>query len=87
MAFVYILRCSDESYCVGKTTDLRARLDEHEAGVAANFTAARRPLRMIYAEEHKTLPQAEDREHQLKRWSRKKKEALVSGNKRALKGA
>ena len=87
MPFVYILRCSDDSYYVGKTTDLNVRLAEHQAGVAANFTAARRPVRMIYAEEHKTLPLAEDREQQLKRWSRKKKEALISGNKSALKSA
>ena len=73
MAFVYILRCSDGSYYVGKTTDLRVRLDEHKAGVAAHFTAARRPVAMIYAEEYETLGQAEDRERQLKRWSRSKK--------------
>jgi putative endonuclease len=87
MPFVYILRCTDDSYYVGKTSDLRARLDEHEAGVAANFTARRRPVRMIYAEEYKTLRQAEAREQQLKRWSRKKKAALISGDKSALRRA
>ena len=85
MAFVYILRCSDDSYYVGKTTALRARLDEHQAGVAANFTAARRPVEMIYAEEYETLGQAEDRERQLKRWSRSKKEALIAQDRRRLK--
>jgi len=85
MAFVYILRCSDGSYYVGKTTDLRVRLDEHKAGVGANFTAARRPVEMIYAEEYETLGQAEDRERQLKRWSRSKKEALIAQDLRRLK--
>ena len=85
MAFVYILRCSDDSYYVGKTTNLRGRLTEHQAGVAAKFTAARRPVEMIYAEEHETLGQAEDRERQLKRWSRSKKDALVAQDQRRLK--
>ena len=85
MAFVYILRCSDGSYYVGKTTELRVRLDEHQAGVAANFTAVRRPVEMIYAEEYETIGQAEDRERQLKRWSRSKKEALIAQDPRRLK--
>ena len=85
MAFVYILRCSDDSFYVGKTTDLRVRLDEHQAGVAANFTAIRRPVEMVYAEEHQTLQQAEVREQQIKRWSRAKKEALIDQDLRRLK--
>lgn len=87
MPFVYILRCSDDSYYVGKTTNLRVRLDEHEAGVAADFTATRRPVRMIYAEEHRTLRQAEAREQQLKRWSRAKKEALIAQDLQRLKSS
>ena len=85
MPFVYILRCSDGSYCVGKTNDLRVRLGEHQTGVAANFTAVRRPVEMVYAEEHQTARQSEDRELQLKRWSRAKKEALIAQDLRRLK--
>ena len=78
MPFVYILRCADDSYYVGKTNDLRTRLDEHQAGVGAAFTAARRPVTMVYAEEYESAVRAESRELQLKRWSRAKKVALVS---------
>jgi len=85
MAFVYILRCSDGSYYVGHTNDLQVRLDEHKSGVAANFTALRRPVTMVYAEEHPTSPRAEERERQLKRWSRAKKEALISQDLKSLK--
>ena len=85
MPFVYILRCNDGSYYVGKTNDLRLRLDEHQAGVAANFTAIRRPVEMVYAEEHRTIRHAAYRELQLKRWSRAKKEALISQDLKSLK--
>ena len=85
--FVYILRCSDATYYVGKTTDLRLRLDQHQAGVGSQFTAVRRPVEMVYAEEHKTARQADRRELQLKRWSRAKKEALIAQNKKLLKDA
>ena len=75
---MYILRCADRSYYVGKTNDLYTRLSEHQSGVGANYTAVRRPVEMVYAEEHSTIRSAKDREMQLKRWSRSKKEALIA---------
>lgn len=87
MPFVYILRCADGSYYVGKTNDLRTRLAEHQSGVGADYTSVRRPVEMVYAEEHSTIRSAKNRELQLKRWSRAKKEALISQDARRLKGA
>ena len=85
MPFVYILQCADGWYYVGKTDNLLTRLNVHQAGVGADFTALRRPVKMVYAEEHTTIRQACDREAQLKRWSRLKKEALIAGNLKRLK--
>ena len=85
MPYVYILRCADDSFYVGKTDDLRTRLDVHQSGIGAKFTAARRPVTMVYAEEHSTERSAESRELQLKRWSRAKKQALIEGNLSSLK--
>ena len=39
---------------------------------------------MVYAEEHASVASAITREHQLKRWSREKKEALIRGDRTAL---
>ena len=82
---MYVLRCADGSYYVGHTDNLRLRLDAHQAGVGANFTAARRPVEMVYAEEHPTALNAQQRERQLKRWSRAKKEALIAQDSALLK--
>jgi putative endonuclease len=87
MPFVYILRCADGSYYVGKTEDLRTRLDEHQSGVGADYTAARRPVEMVYAEEHSSTRSAKDRELQLKHWSRAKKEALIAQDLKLLNQA
>jgi predicted GIY-YIG superfamily endonuclease len=87
MPFVYILRCADGSYYVGKTDDLLTRLAEHQSGAGADYTSARRPVEMVYAEEHSTSSSAQERELQLKRWSRAKKEALISQDARRLKRA
>ena len=87
MPFVYILRCADGSYYVGKTNDLYTRLAEHQSGVGADYATARRPVEMVYAEEHSTIRSAKNRELQLKRWSRAKKEALISQDTIRLKRA
>ena len=83
--FVYLLRCIDNSLYVGSTTDLSAREQAHNAGTASIYTAARRPVRVIYHEHYDTLAAAIRRERQLKRWTAGKKEALVRGDTATLK--
>ena len=48
-------------------------------GVGAEFTRRHRPLRVAYTEEFSDETPAVRREHQLKRWSRAKKQALIAG--------
>ena len=84
MFFIYIVRCADGTLYVGHTEDLASREQIHNDGKGAKYTAARRPVRMVYAEEHASLESAIARERQLKRWSREKKEALIGGDRTAL---
>jgi len=83
--FVYILRCSDNSYYVGHTEDIQARVQRHQDGTGAVWTAARRPVSLVFEEEHPSESAAVARESQIKRWSRQKKEALVSGELTTLR--
>lgn len=85
MTFVYILRCSDETLYVGHTDNLESRQTLHNAGLAANYTAVRRPIVLVYSEAFSTQKAAINRERQLKRWSAKKKEALIAGDRFTLK--
>lgn len=85
MVFTYILRCVDDTLYVGHTENLAAREQTHNNGRGASYTATRRPVRMVYAEEHASVASAIAREHQLKRWSRKKKEALIFDDTTALR--
>jgi predicted GIY-YIG superfamily endonuclease len=85
MWFVYIVRCADDSLYVGETNDLDLRLLRHNEGRASAFTARRRPVVLAYSEQCPTREAALTRERQLKRWTRAKKEALISGNLLLLK--
>jgi putative endonuclease len=77
--FVYILRCSDDSYYVVVATDLKDRVKEHNAGQGSAFTKKRRPVKLVYAEEQASYASARRREAQLKGWRREKKEWLIDG--------
>ena len=85
MVYMYILQCSDGSFYVGHTNDLQKRLDCHNSGKGAAHTAAHLPVTMIYAEEFSCETAAITRERQIKRWSRAKKNALVSREVALLK--
>jgi putative endonuclease len=72
--FVYMLRCKDGSYYVGVATDVADRIKEHNAGQGCLYTKKRRPVKLVYAEEHENYASARGREAQLKGWRREKKE-------------
>jgi putative endonuclease len=84
MPFTYIVRCADNTFYVGHTQDLASREKTHNEGKGGNYTARRTPVRMVYAEEHVSIESAVARERQLKRWTRKKKEALIDLDQRTL---
>jgi putative endonuclease len=77
---VYMLVCADGTFYVGATTDLSGREKTHNDGHGSEYTAARRPVRIVYSEEHESWPDARKREAQIKRWTRAKKAALIAGN-------
>ncbi|MFQ5664563.1 MAG: GIY-YIG nuclease family protein [Terriglobia bacterium] len=87
MYFCYLLHCSDGSLYTGITDNLNRRLKEHNQGKAANYTASRRPVRLVWSEPHATLSSARRREAQLKRWSHRKKKQLVAGFPRPVRQA
>jgi len=80
MWYVYILRCADNSLYTGITTSISRRLNEHNScnKKAAKYTRVRRPVNLAYAEQQLNRQEASRREYQLKKYSKEKKELLVS---------
>jgi predicted GIY-YIG superfamily endonuclease len=86
MFFCYILECADRSLYVGVTDDPAQRVRHHNQGKGSEWTAARRPVKLVWTEERPTLSSARKRENQLKRWSHAKKAALIGGSPRLRSG-
>jgi len=78
-AWVYILECSDKSYYVGCTSNLRQRIAQHSAGLYGGYTAACRPVKLLWLSESRDIRDAIEAERRLKKWTRAKKEALMEG--------
>ena len=74
--FVYIIECQDGFYYTGMTYNVEQRLAQHESGKGSTFTAKHGFKELKYLEEFSDIIAAREREHQLKDFSRKKKEAL-----------
>ena len=84
--YVYILICSDGSYYTGVTNNPERRLLEHNSGSGKeSYTYSLRPVKMIYVERFTDYNLAIAWEKKIKRWTRKKKGALINGSWEKLK--
>ena len=77
MHFVYIVRCADGTLYTGYARDPRRRVEAHNSGRGAKYTAGRRPVRLVYTESCASVGDALRREIALKRWRRAEKELLI----------
>ena len=79
-SYVYMLRCADGSYYVGKTDrPLAERIGDHGAGLGGRYTSSRRPVTLVWSQDFDRYSDAVAAERQIKGWRRVKKEALIRG--------
>ena len=68
MYFVYMLKCSDDTFYTGIATELERRIDEHNSSdKGAKYTRTRRPVVLVYSEEHPDRSSASKREYEIKK--------------------
>lgn len=77
MNYTYIVRCSDGTLYTGWTNDLEKRMKAHNEGMGAKYTRSRRPVELVYSEEHETKEEAMSREYRIKRLTRQQKTELI----------
>ena len=75
--YLYIVKCADNSYYTGITTDLKRRVEMHNTKTGAKSLYGKLPVSLIYQELYKNRAEAGKRESEIKSWTRSKKEALV----------
>ena len=76
--FVYILKCSDDSFYTGSTQDIEKRILRHTAGRGAKYLRGKLPIRLVYSEDFATRSEAMKRELEIKKLKREGKIQLIT---------
>ncbi len=76
--YVYILRCSDDTFYTGITNDLKRRLNMHNSGIASKYTKPRLPVCYVYIEAVTDKSHALKRELAIKKMTRAAKIDLIN---------
>ena len=77
-AFVYILASKKNgTLYTGVTNDLVRRIFEHRSKTLEGFSKRYDVVRLVYFEQHSTMPNAIQHEKNIKHWSRKWKTDLI----------
>ena len=79
--YIYIIECNDNSLYTGYTTDVERRVKEHNQGQGAKYTRGRRPVKLCYQEKFSSRSAAQQREYEIKSWSRKQKKELIKDDR------
>ena len=77
-AFVYLLRCADDTLYCGWSTDPERRLRQHQTGTASRYTRTRRPVELVYTREFANRSEAMREEARIKRLPPAEKRGLAS---------
>lgn len=75
--YVYIMASASGTLYVGFTNNLYRRAFEHKNGIADGFTKKYSCHKLVYYEHYQYVNQALNREKEIKKWSRSKKQELI----------
>ena len=84
MAFVYLLRCADDTLYCGWTTDIDRRLAAHRSGTASRYTRSRRPVELAVVIPVADRSAALREEARIKRLTRDAKLRLIEVSLQAM---
>jgi len=79
MYYVYILtNWNNSTLYIGVTSDIARRVSAHKSGAVEGFTKKYNLHKLIYCETTENVHSALTREKQLKGWTRKRKNDLIT---------
>ena len=80
MWHVYIIKTKMGHLYTGVTQDVERRFKEHQKGGAkgAKYLKGKKPLKLVFHKKIGSRSQALKTEAQIKKWPKKKKEALIN---------
>lgn len=77
-SYVYIVKCSDNTFYTGWTKNIESRIKVHNSGIGAKYTRGRLPVSLVYWEEFECRSEALTREAAIKKMTRNQKLKLIN---------
>lgn len=78
---LYVAECADGSYYTGITKDVEKRIEAHNNGKGAKYTATHAPVKLVFQEPQASYSAALRREYQVKSLPKERKIRFVGGEK------
>ena len=79
--FLYVLRCADDTFYTGTTTDITRRINEHNTKkCGAKYTKTRRPVKLVFWLDFENRSKAQKAEYQFKKLTRAQKEKIINAS-------
>ena len=78
---LYVAECADGSYYTGIAKDVGKRIEAHNSGKGAKYTATHAPVRLVFQETQASYSAALRREYQVKTLSKERKRKFIQGEK------
>ena len=76
--YTYIILTENNTLYCGYTDNPKDRYEKHKAGIAAKYTRANKPMKMVYLKEFTSKSDAMKEEYRIKQLSKKQKEELIA---------
>ncbi len=76
--WVYIVRCKNDTYYTGYTSDIEQRIALHNSGHGAKYLRGRGPVTLVFSKEYHYCKNALDAERKIKKYTRFQKEELIA---------
>ncbi len=84
MTYVYMIKNKNNDLYIGVSENPNERIIYHNTKMGAKFTKNKLDFEIVFLEKYNNLADARQREIQLKKWRRDKKEALIDSYKTGL---
>lgn len=79
MAYIYIIKCNNESLYTGIAKDIKARMKQHVKGTAAKYTRSKKIKELCALWSCENYSDAGKLEYAIKQLTRAQKQELISG--------
>ena len=77
--YLYVVRCSDETFYTGVTTNIARRINEHNTSHrGAKYTRTRRPVELVFWSDFESRATAQQAEYKFKKLTRAQKEKVIN---------